>query len=138
MGEQGEAAVPPRYEHMPTRECPYICLDGAAGTLDFSGTSMPENPVPIYAPVLEWIDGYVAHPAAQTLVRFRFTYFNTASSKMVLSVLEHLAVLLEAEHPLRIEWYYEADDEDMQDAGREYGELAEVPIELVEQKAKNE
>ncbi len=138
MGAQGALVVQPRYEREPTRECPYVCLDGEAGTLDFSGTSMPENPLQVYAPVLEWVDGYVAHPAARTLVRFRFTYFNTASSKMVLTVLERLAVLLEADHPLRVEWYYGPDDEDMRDAGREYGELAGVPVELVERAATNE
>ena len=60
------------------------------------------------------------------------TYFNTASSKIILDILMKLEELHEAGNEVMIEWHYEEDDEDMQEAGEEYSEIVEVPFSFME------
>jgi hypothetical protein len=60
------------------------------------------------------------------------TYFNTASSKIILDILMKLEELHEDGNEVLIEWHYEEDDEDMQEAGEEYSEIVEVPFTFIE------
>jgi hypothetical protein len=60
------------------------------------------------------------------------TYFNTASSKIILDILMKLEEIQEAGNEILIEWHYEEDDEDMQEAGEEYSEIVEVPFSFIE------
>jgi uncharacterized protein YkuJ len=60
------------------------------------------------------------------------TYFNTASSKIILDILMRLETLHEDGKNISVEWHYEEDDEDMQEAGEEYADIVEVPFTFVE------
>jgi uncharacterized protein YkuJ len=60
------------------------------------------------------------------------TYFNTASSKIILDILMRLETLHEDGKNITIEWHYEEDDEDMQEAGEEYADIVEVPFTFIE------
>jgi hypothetical protein len=60
------------------------------------------------------------------------TYFNTASSKIILDILMKLEEIQEAGNEILIEWHYEEDDEDMQEAGEEYSEIVEVPFSFIQ------
>lgn len=60
------------------------------------------------------------------------TYFNTASSKIILDILMRLETLHENGKNITIEWHYEEDDEDMQEAGEEYADIVEVPFTFIE------
>ena len=43
-----------------------------------------------------------------------------------------LEELHESGNEVLIEWHYEEDDEDMQEAGEEYSEIVEVPFSFIE------
>ena len=58
-------------------------------------------------------------------------YFNTASSKMLLEIFEKFKDMQEAGHKVSIDWYYQEDDEDMQDAGEDYADIVEVPFNFI-------
>lgn len=38
-------------------------------------------------PILEWLNPYAKDPLPETELTFKFTYFNTASSKLILDIL---------------------------------------------------
>lgn len=58
-------------------------------------------------------------------------YFNTASSKMILEIFESLQELFDKGNDVSIEWYYMADDEDMEDAGQDYSDLVKIPFKFI-------
>ena len=58
-------------------------------------------------------------------------YFNTASSKMLLEIFEHFKAMFDAGNKVVIDWYYQEDDEDMQDAGEDYADIVEVPFNFI-------
>ena len=115
-----------------TEDTPGIRLDAANGIFELTGRSLPEDVVKFYKPILDWLDEYTQSPNEQTVFNFKFTYFNTASSKIILDVLTRLEGMYNDGKNISIKWYFPTEDEDMKDAGIEYAEIVEVPIELVE------
>ena len=109
-----------------TDETPNIKLDKASGVFEISGRSLPEDSPEFYNPVLAWISEYQKSPNPTTSFVFKLEYSNTASSKLIQDVM----VALEKVSGVKIVWYYEADDEDMEQAGREFAELVNIPFEF--------
>ncbi len=115
-----------------TEDTPAVHLDKNEGVFEFSGKSLPEDVTSFYGPVFDWIAQYGEAPNTITKVVFKMTYFNTASSKIILDILMKLEEIQEAGNEILIEWHYEEDDEDMQEAGEEYSEIVEVPFSFIE------
>lgn len=58
-------------------------------------------------------------------------YFNTSSSKAILDIID----ILEKHHKqggnIKLFWYYEEDDEDIQESGEEFVEGLTLPNEIL-------
>ena len=115
-----------------TEDTPGIRLDAASDIFEISGRSLPEDVVKFYKPILDWLDEYAQSPNAHTVFDFKLSYFNTASSKIILDILMKLEGMHDDGKNITIKWHFPSDDEDMEEAGREYSEIVSVPIELVE------
>ncbi|MDR1171909.1 MAG: DUF1987 domain-containing protein [Bacteroidales bacterium] len=115
-----------------TEDTPGIRLDAANNIFEISGRSLPEDVVKFYRPILDWLDTYAQSPNEHTVFDFKLSYFNTASSKIILDILMKLEGIHNDGKKLTIKWHYPSDDEDMMEAGEEYADIVDVPIELVE------
>jgi len=113
-----------------TDETPKVVLDPANNQFEFSGKSLPEDVTTFYGPVLDWLDSYSESPNPKTVVIFNLVYFNTASSKLILDILFKLEEFFENDTDISVEWHYQEEDEDMEEAGEEYADLVEMPLEL--------
>lgn len=113
-----------------TEDTPNVILDAASNIIEFSGRSLPEDVVTFYAPVLQWIEEYAKIPNKKTEIIFRLEYFNTASSKILLDILLKFEDIMNDDHEIVVHWYYQEDDEDMQEAGDEYSEIVDIPFEM--------
>ena len=114
-----------------TEDTPRIILDAEKELLEISGRSLPEDVTAFYEPVLSWLNEYSENPNEKTVFNFKLTYFNTASSKLLLDILMKLEELHEKGHDVLIRWHYPEDDEDMEEAGEEYADIVDVPFEQV-------
>jgi len=115
-----------------TDDTPGVRLDAAADIFELSGRSLPEDVVKFYKPILDWLDEYAQSPNEHTVFDFKLSYFNTASSKIILDILMKLEGMHDDGKNITIKWHFPSDDEDMEEAGNEYSEIVSVPIELVE------
>ncbi len=115
-----------------TNDKPKIILDKTRGEFFFIGVSMCEDAFSFYKPVFDWIKQYALEPNPQTDVVFKLTYFNTASSKMILDVMLRFEEIYQMGNKVNIYWHYRPDDEDMEEAGEIYLSRLEVPLHLVE------
>ena len=115
-----------------TDDTPGVRLDAASDIFEISGRSLPEDVTKFYKPILDWLDEYAQSPNAHTVFDFKLSYFNTASSKIILDILMKLEGMHDAGKSISIKWHFPSDDEDMEEAGNEYAEIVSVPIELVE------
>ncbi len=98
------------------------------GKLEIGGKSLPEDVSAFYEPILEWLNNYAKEPLPETELTFKFTYFNTASSKLILDILTILEKMNDDGKKVLVNWYYPEYDEDMRDAGIEYSEMVDVPF----------
>ena len=116
----------------PSPKTPKINLDAEAGLVEIKGRSIPENSVEFYKPVMEWLDEYLNLPTSNTNVNIQLEYFNTSSSKCILDIFKRIESLSKKGHNIIINWYYEEDDEDMQEAGEDYQTIIKVPFKMVQ------
>lgn len=114
-----------------TDDTPEVVLDASSGEFVFSGKSLPEDVASFYDPIIDWISEYGNNANDSSVFKFKLTYFNTASSKMILDILMKLEELSENDIDIKVEWHYEEEDEDMEEAGEEYSDIVEVPFEMV-------
>lgn len=115
-----------------TDKTPSVLFDPHRGVLEMRGCSIHENADRFYRPLLDEVERYVQHPAKQTVVTLALSYFNSSSAKYVLDLLK----MLDEAHAsgagkVVLEWHYEADDLDMQEAGHDYQMLLEMPVRMV-------
>ncbi len=74
----------------PTFATPDVVLDADSGVFRISGNSYPEDPLPVYIPVIDWFRKYVEHPLPKTVFEFKFTDFSTASTQLIFEVVRML------------------------------------------------
>ena len=112
-----------------TDDSPQVLLDQEDSQFEISGKSLPEDVVDFYQPVMDWMNSYKAKPNARTEFNLKMIYFNTASSKQIMDILMILEEMVEEGHEVVIKWHSKQSDEDMQEAGKEYEEMLEIPFE---------
>ncbi len=114
-----------------TEDTPKIVLDAENEIMEISGRSLPEDVSSFYEPVLNWLNEYAENSNKKTVFNFKLTYFNTASSKLLLDILMKLEEMHEKGQDVLIRWHFPEDDEDMAEAGEEYADIVDVPFEQV-------
>jgi hypothetical protein len=109
---------------------PHIILD-PSGIFEIWGRSLPENVIDIYTPVLAWLDAYAKQPAPQTNIEVKLEYFNTSSSKLLYEIFKRFENIKKAGNNINVKWYFESDDADLEEDGKMFADLVNVPIEMV-------
>ncbi len=114
-----------------TKTTPSINFDAQTGVLNITGESYPDSAMQFYQQVIDWLNQYIANSTQPITFNFKFSYFNTSTSKCILDMLS----LLEAAHAkgrkVEVIWHYREDDEDMQESGEEFAQDINVPFSLV-------
>ncbi len=115
-----------------TAKTPSVSFDFSRGVLELKGRSIPENSVEFYKPLNEWVVDYLDNPKGKTLVEIKLEYFNTSSSKCILDLFKQLEVLSQKGAEVYVNWYFEQDDEDMQEAGEDFQAILKIPFNMIE------
>ncbi len=111
-----------------TQSTPRIYLDQKLSKFEIAGKSFPEESRSFYAPLFSWLEEYAKNPNDETLFEFNLEYFNSASSLIILEILNLLDEIFKNGNKVSISWNYLDIDEDMLEAGEEYSELVKVPF----------
>jgi hypothetical protein len=110
---------------------PTVSFDPTSGKFELSGRSIPENAVDFYRPIYTWLDDYVKSPGKHTCLDVKLEYFNTSSSKCLLDVFKKIEFITKNNGNAEVNWYYEEDDEDMQEAGEDYDIIIDIPFKFI-------
>jgi hypothetical protein len=114
----------------PTRNTPEIILS-PEGRIQIRGRSIHENAAAFFAPVEEWISSYVLSPANMTNVDMALEYFNSASAKIIISLLQQITHVSLQHKKFIINWYYEDGDEDILERGEYFASILDVPVNFI-------
>jgi hypothetical protein len=120
-----------RYFVEATKMTPQIELDPINKVFSMSGNSRPENPMQFYKPIFEWLTAYIESSDDKMVFKVKMDYFNTSTSKVLLDLFE-LFEKFAPNKDIHVVWYYQSDDEEMQEAGEELLDLVEISYEVKE------
>jgi hypothetical protein len=110
-----------------TKYSPMVELT-SEGELTIKGRSILEDPTPFYN---EIVSGIKKCSSKKFTLEIRIEYMNTSSTKHVLNLLK---AVKDCYHTgdVNIKWFYEEDDEDMLEIGKDYESLIRIPIDFYE------
>jgi SiaC family regulatory phosphoprotein len=119
-----------------TDDTPEILFNPHEGKYLIKGISIPEDAPSFYKPSLEWIHGLHASTEKNIDLDIFLNYYNTGSLKSLVDILKAFVKLKkDYEKNLKINWYYEAYDDDMKDKGKELSEIVDYTFNLKEEEA---
>ncbi|OYT71982.1 MAG: hypothetical protein CFK52_06370 [Chloracidobacterium sp. CP2_5A] len=110
---------------------PRIAFDATTGVLEMEGDSYPENAMHFYQPVLEWLSRFLSSSSTPVTFNFRLDYFNTSSSKCIITILEMVENAVKSGRTVTMNWHYYEDDDDMKEHGEEFAEDFSIPFKFV-------
>ncbi|WP_338770124.1 DUF1987 domain-containing protein [Bernardetia sp. ABR2-2B] len=113
-----------------TNKTPQLDFNSNEGRFLIAGRSIPENSIEFYKPLFEWLDNYVSQAKSNTILDVKLEYFNTSSSKCLVEIFRKLEALQQKNDNVLINWFFEEDDEDMQESGEDFQEIIDVKIVL--------
>lgn len=114
----------------PNKTTPEVILH-PEGIIKIRGRSIHENAADFYDPVNKWISQYINAPADVTTVDMSLEYFNSASAKILISLLEKITYVSLKNKKFVINWYYEDGDEDILERGEYFASVLDVRINFI-------
>ena len=116
---------------MGTPKTPAVRSDSNKGLLEITGRSNPENTIEVFKPIINWVEEYIQNPGEKTTINIQLEHFNTSSSKSLIGILKRLEALKKEGRDIVINWYYDADDEDILEAGENFESVVSIPFNLI-------
>ncbi len=113
-----------------TYETPGIKFSAKNGSLVIEGRSLPENSIKFYEPLLNALEDYSTNPADKTTVDFKLEYFNTGSSKCILTILRLLQNIHSVNENVTINWYHDEEDVEILETGEDYSRIVNIPFNI--------
>lgn len=114
-----------------TKDTLEVHFDAETGILSLKGESYPEDPVIFFVPLYNWIKQYIHEIDKEITVNIDTNYINTSSSKCIIDLLRLLEEYFQTGGKVKVNWYYEEDDEDMEETGKEFFEDLELTYALI-------
>jgi len=107
----------------PTSRTPAVVFDFANNHLKIAGESYPEDVTEFYRPVFDALDAYLG-AVGQGSFRFYFEliYLNSSSAKAVMMLMDKLEAAAKDGASVDVYWFYDKEDDTMQELGEEFGE----------------
>lgn len=115
----------------PTKKTPEVYL-GPEGVIKIWGRSISEDAKGFYDDVNLWIDEYLEAPAEVTSVEITLEYFNSASAKQIIMILQKLLLLTLRHKKLNVNWFYEEGDEDILEKGEYFSSILNLKFNFIE------
>jgi hypothetical protein len=113
-----------------TKNSPEIILI-PGGIIKIRGRSIHENVADFFAPVEDWITGYIMDPADVTCVDLNLEYFNSASAKVLIHILQKITYVSLRHKKFIFNWYFEEGDEDILERGEYFASVLDVPFNFI-------
>jgi len=117
------------YFHRPaTSTTPSINLNHLTGEFELKGRSLPDHAFEFYSEVFSWVDDYCRVPLKSTLLKISLDFVNTSSSKCLVELCRKLGTCVDEHHEVKVEWYYEENDDEMREMGEDLAEILEISL----------
>lgn len=106
-----------------TDKTPRVLMDADRGYFLLRGICMPEDALAFFEPLFKFLTSYFETPKDVTTIDLDLEYFNTSSTRMLYQFMQLLSSHQDNSN-IVINWHYEEDDLDLEEAGEEFKMLA--------------
>jgi len=113
-----------------TKNSPEVILN-PQGFIKIKGRSIHEKINDFFIPVEEWLVNYIKTPADVTCVDITLEYFNSASAKILIQLLQKISHVQVKGRKFIINWYYEEGDEDVLERGEYISSVLNIPFNFI-------
>jgi hypothetical protein len=114
----------------PTKKTPEILLN-PEGLIRIKGRSIHEDVADFFKPVEDWVTQYIVTPAEVTVVDMSLDYFNSASAKVFIHLMQKVTYVTLKHKKFIFNWYYEDGDEDILERGQYFSSVLDVPFTFI-------
>jgi hypothetical protein len=114
----------------PTKNTPEVILN-PEGIIRIKGRSIHENVTDFFEPIEDWISEYITVPADITSVDMNLEYFNSASAKVFIHILQKITYVTLKHKKFIFNWYYEEGDEDILERGEYFASILDVRFNFI-------
>ena len=115
---------------LPTRKTPEVILD-KAGFIKIRGWSIPEDGVPFYEPIMNWINEYIQNPASVTCIDINLQSINGVSRKYLVHIIQKITYVSLKQKKFIINWYFENNDTEILEIGEDLSLVIAVPFNYI-------
>ncbi len=99
------------------------------GHLSISGKARKIKVCNFFKPLFDWLEEYRYAPYQNTILNLEFEILHVDSLVKIIDICRMLATMSKTDHNVSINWYYEEEDEDMQEMAEMISELFKtVPV----------
>lgn len=120
-----------------TEFTPEIIFDIDSRKFSLIGVSRPEDVIKFYQPAMNWLKeldqeitnhSNIKYIIPSIHIDFQLSYFNSASSKMLLQLLQYIKKIQAKGIEIIVEWYYDQSDEQMYEDGMDLSDSVDIPF----------
>lgn len=106
-----------------TARTPAVKFDFGQNHLKLVGESYPEDVTEFYNPIFASLDAYLAGLGdGKCRFDFELIYLNSSSAKAIMMLMDKLDAAAANGAVVDVFWYYDKEDDTMQELGEEFGE----------------
>lgn len=111
-----------------TQSTPLVFFDGVNKILTIEGVSLPEVAKTFYSKIVDFIENYNDD---SIIINHDLGYANSSSSKMIFEILSKAVSRIKN---VEIRWYYDDDDYDVFETGKDIEEMLNHHLEFYPKK----
>jgi hypothetical protein len=114
-----------------TNSTPFISAK-LNGEITIEGISIPENVVDFYEPLNKWVNNFKLSPSKTVVCNIKLIYLNTVTAIIIANLFKSLKELHPAKSEVTINWFYEKNDYEIQETGKDLKSLVNVNFNVLE------
>jgi hypothetical protein len=114
-----------------SKDVPVIVVKDRLKKVEIKGHSRMTDPSEFYEKLRNKLEKLFYSFDRTLVIDIYFEYINTGSSKWLFHILSHLQDLYMKGGLIEVNWYFESDDEVIQEAGEVLQSLVAVPINII-------
>lgn len=115
---------------------PVVDFNYKTGVCSIEGESFLEETDDFYTPLIEWLKQYIEEITKTITFNIKLTYYNTSSSKKILTILRVLKRYVQQGGNVIINWYYEKNDNDTIEDAEDFMIITGLKFNLVMSETK--
>lgn len=105
-----------------TERTPEIDFNFEKGVFSLKKESYPEDVTEFYGPVMEQLKTWMeAQNGSDIVFNFELIYFNSSTAKVLMDLFDMLDETA-ADNSVTVNWIYDAEDDNMEELGEDFGE----------------